>query len=368
MKIIFAVFIFIFINTAQAAEFYEYTQSVRALGMGGVRVHNEDDAAVMLWNPAALAYITGINWTVFNLNAGINGMQIYNDIQAVGNINGIDSLSSFYGKNVWVGAGGYSVMAFPYFGFGLYDNGYGAFRLQDPAFPNMDITVLNDWGAIMGGAIPLGGAGSLGLNVKRVTRYGGNTILGPSDLMTVTNTTITNAITNEGIGYGLDLGYMFAPPVMGNPAISLSWIDVGSTAFNKTKGTQAPSRIKDNLTLGITSHGSLPGLGYATGLEYRHITDQGEPLGKKIHLGLELSLAFLDVRAGFYQGYITYGLGMDLWLMRLDLASYSVEKGAYPGQTQDERLQAALTIEIGFDPSFKLIDLGGKKRKLKQRR
>ena len=36
-------------------------------------------------------------------------------------------------------------------------------------------------------------------------------------------------------------------------------------------------------------------------------------------MGAEVSIAMFDLRAGFYQGYTTYGLGMDLWLLKFDI-------------------------------------------------
>ena len=150
--------------------------------------------------------------------------------------------------------------------------------------------------------------------------------------------------------------------------VSLNWRDIGSTAFTKTKGNDSPNRQKDDLVLGMTFDGSVPLLGVAGGLEYRHITDNDEQIGKKIHLGAEVTLAMFDFRAGLYQGYYTYGFGMNLWLLQFDAALYSVERGIYPGQTEDRRFQASILIDLEFDPNFKLVSSDGKARKLKQRR
>ena len=89
---------------------------------------------------------------------------------------------------------------------------------------------------------------------------------------------------------------------------------------------------------------------------------------KKIHVGAEIQLGFMDVRAGFYQGYFGYRLGIDLWLLQLDAALYTVEKGIYAGQTPEQKLQVGLLFDMEFDPNFKLTETGGKRRKLKQRR
>lgn len=340
--------------------------------MGGVYVFDSSDATSILQNPAYSCFTEGFNWTMFNMGFGINGLQIYSDLQSIGAINGISSLAPLYGKNVWLGGGGNSTMTFPCFGFSVYGVASTGFRLSSPPFPFMEFSLLNDYAFLGGFAVPISPILSVGLNLKRTTRQGGATTIGATNLISATTSTLTNAITNKGNGYGADLGVVArlgAAPF--NPTFSLNWKDIGSTQFIKTGGTDSPDRLKDNLIGAVTFDGSIPGLGVGGGLEYRHITDTGEPWTKKIHLGLELNLLFVDLRAGFYQGYTTYGLGVDLLFLQLDVASYSVEKGAYAGQTEDKRIQVALSTTISFDPSFNLVALGanGKgRRKVKQRR
>ena len=152
------------------------------------------------------------------------------------------------------------------------------------------------------------------------------------------------------------------------PRFSVVWQDVGSTAFSKTAGTDAPPRIRDNLSVGVSTSLDLPGLDLVAGLEYKHATESEYQFGQKVHLGTEISLPLIDIRGGISQGYASYGLGFNLFFVRFDVAQYTEEMGAYPGQTPQERLQAGLSIELGFDADFKLTSKDGKRRKLKQRR
>lgn len=154
-----------------------------------------------------------------------------------------------------------------------------------------------------------------------------------------------------------------------NPTFGFSWTDVGKTEFTQIGGAAAPPGIQDVQTASLTFDADSLLAGISAGIEYRHINNASEQLGKKVHAGIELSLPFIDVRGGFYQGYTTYGIGMDFWLIQFDLASYTVEKGAYPGQTGDGRIQAGLSMNLGFDPSFNLIQIkGGSGRGVKKRR
>jgi hypothetical protein len=76
-------------------------------------------------------------------------------------------------------------------------------------------------------------------------------------------------------------------------------------------------------------------------------------LGKKIHMGIELGLPLLTLRAGLYQGYYSYGVGLDLGLVQIEAASWGTELGEYPGQLESRRYMAQLTMRIGFDLGLK---------------
>jgi hypothetical protein len=97
-------------------------------------------------------------------------------------------------------------------------------------------------------------------------------------------------------------------------------------------------------------------------------------LGNKIHLGVEVALPLISIRAGINQGYYTAGAGLDLGLIRADVATYGVELGEYPGQQEDRRYVAQVTFELGFDPSRFFggssgkSGSGGGRSRLKQRR
>jgi hypothetical protein len=352
--------------SVQATELTTFGENIRALGMGGVRVLRDTDASAFFSNPAQLTYMKGMNLEVFNLGLGANGFQTIQDFQGIDTSN----LSNFYGRHLWIGAEGHTAFAIPYFGFGAYDQGYIDFELHNPAFPTLDMTYLNDQGFLLGGSVPLGPAGSFGLAVKRIDRMGGPQQIGPDLLNSASLSAeeLLEQFQDRGIAYGFDAGLMYRVPAPFNPTLSLAWQDVGSTAFQKTGGSDKPERIKDNLTFALTFQEDVPLLGFAGGIEYRHITDANEQLGKKLHLGAEISLLMFDLRAGFNQGYTTYGVGVDLFILQLEAASYTVERGAYPGQTGETRQQIGLNMSFGFDPDFKLTDMGGKKRRLKQRR
>ncbi len=359
------------LKVAFAAEVQETFRNVRSMGMGGVYLGLVDDAEVLFYNPASLGRVKGFNWTMANVGLGTNVAQWYNDFKDMKDASNINGLSNFYGKNVNLGLGAKSAIAFPYFGFGAYDSASALLRLHNPPYPYLDAGYYNDLGFVIGGALPVGPLGAIGLNLKRITRTGGNARIGISTLVSYNSEDLVNQLDQSGTGYGADLGLMLNPPLPLNPTFSVVWQDVGCTEFLKSSATKpAPNRIRDNISLGMGAQWESWLLGFAAGVEYRHLNDSSIQTGKKVHMGLEVSVLNFDFRAGFSQGYVSYGVGTHLWLLDVDLASYTEELGEYPGQTPDSRIVASVGLSMKFDPDFSFLGMGGNgsKRRLKVRR
>lgn len=358
---------------AHAAELVTIGEDPRSLGMGGVRVLSENGtaAASMFWNPAALSYLTGVRWNIFTIGAATNSLS---QAQALsgglgGGGGGLSALDPFYGTPIFMGGLGYTAIAVPYFGFGVFDFGRARFMLNNPAFPAFDVSYINDYGYAIATSLDFGSL-STGISFKRISRAGGTTRIGADVLTNLNNTSLAGYFANEGVGYGVDLGIMYRVPAPLNPTIGISWLDVGTVSFQQAKGTTPVPNQEDNMIVSLTGSSQTALVGLSLGLEYRHVRNSAEQLGKKLHIGSEVNLPFFDIRGGLYQGYPVFGLGIDLVFFQFDLAVYKVETGVYPGQTPDNRIAATITTSMSFDPNFKMMDFGssGPRRKLKQRR
>jgi len=66
-----------------------------------------------------------------------------------------------------------------------------------------------------------------------------------------------------------------------------------------------------------------------------------------IHLGADLRLlSFIDLRAGLNKGWLSAGIGLDLAIFRLDLAVFTEELGAHPGDQGMSGVSAR--VSFGF--------------------
>lgn len=367
MKKLLSFFLLSMSFSAWAGEVPETHRNVRSVGMGGIYMSIVNNSDALFVNPAAMGRTSGLNWQVMNVETGVNGLDIYEDFQDI-DASDASSFSQFFGKDVWFRAGGKTAVTLPYFGVGAYTDNQVQFELHNPAFPQFDTTFLSDYGLVVGGAFPLGPVSYGGLTFKRISRWGGQQDIDLGVIASGSLSDVGEQFQNKGNGYGIDAALMTTLPVPLSPTVSVVWQDVGSTAFTMTDGAEAPPRIHDNLSLGVSTSLDLPGLDWVAGFEYRHITESEYQLGKKLHLGTELSLPFLDLRGGINQGYATYGVGMNLLFLRFDVASYTEEMGAYPGQSPQNRIELGLSLDLSFDADFRLVNADGKRRKLKQRR
>lgn len=372
MKILFSVlFLTLALQKVFATELYAQGISPRAAGMGGTYMSFVKGADGLFYNPAVLSRVEGFDFLIAEVDGAYSKdtMGIYDVYKNSSNTLTAADINKLYGKNAYVNIGGRSGFAMPYIGFGVYTDNYTLLNFNNPPFPTFNANLISDYGYILGGAIPLGPQTSMGVAFRRVTRLGGSKDILVTDLVgSDVKTLLQNTFQDKGVGNALDLSFVTTLPVPTTPTISLMWKDVGRTTFTQTEGSTAPPSQGDNLTLGISTQTELIGLDWTNAFEYAFITTPNESISKKLHFGTELSFGLFDVRAGLNQGYFTYGGGIDIWLLRADIAYYSSELGTAAGQVRNDRVIYSLTLELDLDQTFKMKDGSGKNRRLKQRR
>ena len=351
-----------------AAEIFEYNRPLKALGMGGAYLFNVEPQDAPLLNQAELAFLKEIHWEFFNVGLGVNGIDAYNSSQNFHAIASASDYSQFYGKRIWVDAFGRTSFVMPNFGLVAYGDLKSSFNLHNPAFPQFEVTYLNDYGFDIAGANMIGSNLSFGYGLRRVYRTGGTQNVGLDVIASGSTTAITDNFKNSGIGFGVDASIEARMPGSFAPRFVVAWTDIGDTRFSKTGGSEAPPAIENNLSVGVGSVLDFPGLDMSAGMEINHIMNSAYSFAQKLHFGTELSLPLIDIRAGLSQGYPSYGIGFNLYFMKFDVAYYFTELGAYTGQTPENRIQLGLSFDLSLDADFSITSKDGKKRKLKQRR
>lgn len=366
------VFIFLisFVIGVEARELYQPGLPSRCTAMGGVCISQVRGAQALYLNPAALARVEGFDLIIAQLQAGVSKDAVDFSSQMSGSNFSSSDMNALYGKHLTADIDARSGFVMPYFGFGLYSNNYTQMQFSDPTYPTFNMNFISDYGYVLGGAFQLSNQSSFGATLRHVKRWGGEKDINVGSLNgSSAGDVASDNFQNHGIGHAIDLAYMttFSHPL--KPTLAVVWRDVGVTKFNLTSGVDDPPRQSDNLMLGLSIEQDVTSfIKLSHAVEYKFATDYSENPTKKLHLGTEASLGPLDLRAGLNQGYLTYGVGLDLWFFNIEASSSATEIGTYAGQAKSDRYNFSITVEMDFDQSFKLLGSDGKKRRLMQRR
>jgi hypothetical protein len=372
LRLVILILTFAVASNANASAFKEYWTSARAMGMGNAYSSVVSDADAIFYNPAALARNTGFNWTALDPRVGADRFDVVSEFQNFQDTDDIaDYIKNHYGEQYWATGGMKSALTFPYFGMAAFATSEVSMFPTNPANPVIEIDYYADYGFALAGAFDVvPGVFSIGATGKRITRVGTSYPIGGSVLADLDPEEIEEELKNRGSGYALDAGLLITAPTPVKPSLAVVYKNIGYTTFSHEGGLRAPARMDPELSVSGSLKIDAALIEITPAFEYKYINEKNAQLGKKLHLGLEVSLPLIDIRAGLHQGYYTAGAAFDLGVLRIDAATYGVELGEYPGQHEDRRYMAQITFDIGFDVgSFSGKDSKtGKRTRLKQRR
>ncbi len=327
--------------------------STRALGMGNAYTAVVNNSDAIFYNPAGLAKMGGFRWTILDPAIGTNTYDSYqryldiaedsSDVQQI--------INDLYGEEITVYSGAKSLLSFGGFAFGAYGLVDGNFLVNNPVFPNIETSYRADYGFVAGAGFDLVPEFlQIGLQARRVTRQGGSVPIGVATIATLNSSTIQDELNKSGIGYGFDWGITMVFPGALKPTLAFTWRDMGNTSFEPTDGATAPEPVQQEQVIGLGLNYESLLMDIRPAIDFRFLNDSGMQLGKKINMGIEFSWPILDIRGGFQQGYYSLGTSFDLWVFRVDAATYGVELGEYPGQLEDRRYMIQLSFDFGIDP------------------
>lgn len=373
---------------AKADELFEVHTNARALGMGGAFSSVVDNEESLWYNPAGIAKNGGFFWTIADPKIGLS-----NPTTALESFSNLGDSSTFasaldglYGEPIWIGASGKTALIMPFFAAAYFYDVDASIIVDNPVSPTLTTNYITDTGFALGSGWSIAGVLQMGFAVKYISRsgvrkdWGSQTI---ADIVSGTGSpdTIFDSFTTvKGTGYALDYGMNLTIPTIVQPTLSFVWKNMGNTNFRVPAGEEAPPTEPQDMQLGASLLVDLPLIHVVPALEIRHLNDSEVQLAKKLHMGVEVGLPLLDLRAGLYQGYYTFGAGLDLGFLQLDAATWGTELGGYPGQFEGRRYMVQATLRIGFDFGFgSSVSSGGKGasgtgasrfggKKLKQRR
>jgi hypothetical protein len=304
-------------------------------------------------NPAGLAGIKkgALHFAVMDYTASSDIVGAVGEARAAFKSLSGEALNVFVGKNIFVQGQASPTILFPGFGIAGFSDTQFGLNMQNSALPETSLLYQNTNGVQFAYGTTLGKKRSgsksefrIGAAGKLMYRRGGVQKMSALTLVQSTAPQIKERIGNHGKGYGLDLGTQYVR-VLG-PRLTWSMgatlLDLGDTNFGN-----GPDPMKSNLSAGTAATFNL-GLIRAIGsFELKNLLDTTD-FRKKTHLGVELKLPIVSAMLGINQVYYTYGLAVDLWVLKLTGASYGEELGSYAFQDPDRRYMVRLDLSLSF--------------------
>lgn len=368
LQILFFILLYLSGLSCQAIDLYQAGLSTRSVGMGGTSIAFARGTDALFFNPAALARVEGFTFNLVTFGPAIstNAQSLYDELAGSAVVSG-STVNQLYGKQFFTDITAYGGLVIPYVGVGAYSNNSLLQSFNNPSFPTFNVDFVSDYAYVVGAALPISSDFSLGLSVRHIKRWQGKKDILITELIGSNSQDVIQAnLTDKGKGNALDISALYSVKGNWNLDFAAVWKDLGDTRFTPTEGV-GPERQENNLMFGVAAQKEFSVMTWTNAFEYKFIRNSGD-ITKKLHLGTEFSLPVVDLRAGYGQGYLSYGLGVDLWLLQIDLAAYTAELGAVAGQSPNDRYQASISLNLDFDQSFKLTKSNGKKRRLLQRR
>ncbi len=347
------VLILIYCSNASATEYFRLYRGVRPMGMGGAFTAVADDENALYYNPAGLAQNESFHMGIVNPIAGLskNTYDMMNsDFDSFDDAAKLkEFMTDFVGKYQHAQVG-----LFPYIGFttdtvGIMMSGFANVQVgaavRNLADPYLDARVFLDYGAYVGAGFNVNEDDSfkIGVAAKFITR---KSVIRQFYAFELADDTFEDKLENEymkeGDGVSGDIGFIYS---MGD-TFKLNLAAVAQNVPEMDMGEAED--IKTVVNTGIALITDLSFAKFTLAADFRDVAfnaGEDEDIGKRLHLGAEFRFNyFLAVRGGFNQGYWTAGATVDIWIIRIDAATYGEEVGAYAGQKEDRRYMAQVTI------------------------
>jgi hypothetical protein len=327
-------------------------QGVLVEGMGGAFTAVADDSNAPFYNPAGLDNIQSSSFQILNISADITYPSLYPNLY--NSLNGastgspatyVNAFNSVAGQSLYARVGDYSNYTTHDFAIGLLTNNQAlGVANASPTTTNLaSLAALSDSGIVISGAygffnhhLQVGGT-LMGLyqmfeNVPSLT---------VSQASALSSTLSSNLSHGFGVVGNLGAIYHFDLPL--NPTLGASILNVGTASFGDAGSL--PQLI--NAGVGID-----PDIGFGrllADIDYVDVTNYlyytGDSLWLHTRFGVQYQFPeILTVSAGLYEGYPTFGVGVDLWAFEVNASYYTEEASPVPGLNPDH----IISLQVAF--------------------
>lgn len=313
---------------------------------GGASLTRASQAGMIFSNPALIPYGTGIHRWLGNettLMIGKDSLNFVKTLSSGGEAESGGSSNAQFVDTVVkspLSAGIANNVSYinRFFGFSVFnraefdvsakkfgETGLPALRFRSESYQGVGVSTA---ALIMGNMLSVGGtvkfiyAGEPDITIELTDQQAINDLQSTSGL---------RSLVAMNAGYGLDAGLVFFK--QGKHSDIRLALKVDDFGTSKLSGDASLTQLKQmyHLGLGYTLHNVVDSLHLSA--DYRDIAGaSGDALFKRVRLGAKLLVRHhLGLSAGYYDGWPSYGLELDIWIVRLTAAYYKRELGTKPG-------------------------------------
>lgn len=325
-----------------------FRPDIRALGMGGAYLAAGQNGNAFLYNPALLTQTqTDVSLPIsLGVNSGVqkvfkflsdnaDSLKKFGDLSQQGQQKIYDNLTPIDGELV-------KFRVAPMFNITSHNFGLAAYSLVrvgasiDKGIyePRVSADGTLDVVVMAGFATKASDKLAIGVNGKIINRRSTNFRVGVTKIDKTANTVLDSLKTSK-TGFALDLGGLY----------SLSEQTKVGFVIQDLTGKVGNDKFPANVKAGI-SHMMWNNRIILAGDVVDLLNKDGVSFFNKVHLGGELRVPLLNIRGGFYQGYPSFGGGINIKIIKLDYAYYKVEQGRFTGQ--DGKAQHEVQLKFGW--------------------
>ena len=327
-------------------------QGVLVEGMGGAFTAVADDSNAPFYNPAGLDNIQSSSFQILNISADITYPSLYPNLY--NSLNGastsnpatyVNAFNSVAGQSLYTRVGDYSNYTTHDFAIGLLTNNQAlGIANASPTTTNLaSLAALSDSGIVISGAygffnhhLQVGGT-LMGLyqmfeNIPSLT---------VSQASALSSTLSSNLSHGFGVVGNLGAIYHFDLPL--NPTLGASILNVGTASFGDAGSLPQIINAGVGIDPDIGFGRLLADIDYVDVTNYLYYT--GDSLWLHTRFGVQYQFPeILTVSAGLYEGYPTFGVGVDLWAFEVNASYYTEEASPVPGLNPDH----IVSLQVAF--------------------
>ncbi len=348
--------VFISPQIVSAERYQGFHRGVRPLGMGGAFTAVADDHNSIYYNPAGLAQARSFGLGLLDPYIAVSedSLDLIEDFEDAdtddtAEVNNL--LRKYVGQtnNIRIAADFYT--GFKVKDYGVMISAIGQtdtnISVQNPVWPEAHIKSIVDYGVLVGTGVkvPMVKGLKVGAALKVINRESLDAVYTALDIADE-DEDFADKIEDDmdsGTGVSMDIGVIYSVDV-----IPFTGLNLGLTGQNipEMNFGSAVDR-KTQFNVGAAFKQKIGIIELTEAIDYMDITDNltnDNSMEKKLHLGVEAKIPVLSVRAGLSQGYYTAGATVNLWVFRLDVATFGEEIGVYAGQKEDRQYAGQLSM------------------------